>query len=277
MGIRKFNPTTSSRRGMTGYDFAELTKHRPEKALLRPLRKTGGRNAYGRITVRYRGGGHKRMLRLIDFKRDLLEVPGKVVAFEYDPNRSARLALIEYENAPRRYILAPLDLKVGDPVISSDQKDRDIKPGNSLLLRFIPAGTLIHNIELFKGKGGQIVRSAGTSAQIMAKDDNFAHIKLPSGEVRLASLDCRATIGQIGNVEHEAILLGKAGRSNWRGRKPHCRGLAMNPVDHPHGGGEGKSGQGNPHPVTPWGVPTKGYKTRRKAKYSDKFILKRRK
>lgn len=276
MGIKKFKPTTQSRRWMSGPDFSEITKDKPERALTVPLKKSGGRNVFGRVTVRHRGGGHKRMLRIIDFKRDLFEIPAKVIAVEYDPNRSARIALLEYPDKKRRYILAPLELNVGDEVISSNQKETEIKSGNCLLLRYISSGTLIHNIELVKGKGGQIVRSAGSCAQIMAKDDKFAHVKLPSGEVRLISLDCRATIGQTGNIEHEAITLGKAGRSRWLGIKPTVRGLAMNPVDHPHGGGEGKSGQGNPHPVTPWGKPTKGYKTRRKQKYSDKFIIKRR-
>jgi large subunit ribosomal protein L2 len=217
------------------------------------------------------------MLRIIDFKRDLLEVSGKVVGIEYDPNRSARIALVEYPNKEKRYILAPLGLQVGNEIISSNQKDIEIKVGNALLLRYIPQGTLIHNIELLRGHGGQIVRSAGTSAQIMAKEGEFAHVKVPSGEVRLINLDCRATIGQLSNIEHEAISIGKAGRSRWLGIKPTVRGLAMNPIDHPHGGGEGKSGQGNPHPVSPWGKPTKGFKTRRDNKYSNKFIIKRRK
>jgi large subunit ribosomal protein L2 len=277
MGNRKYNPTTPSRRWMTVSDFSEITNDKPKKSLLVPLRKTGGRNAYGRITVRHRGGGHKRMLRIIDFKRDIFDVPAKVISIEYDPNRSTRIALVEYPTKEKRYILAPVDLKVGDLVISSNQKDVEIKSGNSLLLRYAPQGTLIHNIELSKGKGGQIVRSAGSSAQIMAKEGEYAHVKLPSGEVRIISLDCRATIGQLGNIEHEAITMGKAGRSRWLGIRPTVRGLAMNPFDHPHGGGEGKSGQGNPHPVTPWGKPTKGYKTRNRNKYSNKFIVKRRK
>jgi large subunit ribosomal protein L2 len=277
MGIKKFKPTTSSKRGMIGPDFSEITKDRPEKSLITALRKTGGRNVHGRITVRHQGGGHKRMLRIIDFKRGFIDEPAKVIAIEYDPNRSARIALVEYANKEKRYIIAPLGLNVGDTVISSNQKDTEIKTGNCLLLRYIPSGTLIHNVELNKGKGGQIVRSAGSSAQIMAKEGDSAHLRLPSGEIRLVSLDCHATIGQIGNVEHEAIRLGKAGKSRWLGIRPTVRGLAMNPVDHPHGGGEGKSGQGNPHPVTPWGIPTKGYKTRRKQKYSDRFIIKRRK
>lgn len=262
---------------MSGSDFSEITKKKPEKSLLMPLKKHGGRNAYGRITVRHQGGGHKQMMRIIDFKRDLFEVPAKVIAIEYDPNRSARIALLEYPDKKKRYILAPLGLNVGETIISSNQKDAEIKTGNCLLLRYIPSGTLIHNIELMKGQGGQIVRSAGTSAQIMAKEEQIAHVRLPSGEVRLVSLDCHATIGQMGNVEHEALSLGKAGKKRWLGVRPTVRGLAMNPVDHPHGGGEGKSGQGNPHPVSPWGKPTKGYKTRKKVRYSNKFIIKRRK
>jgi large subunit ribosomal protein L2 len=275
MAIKKFKPTTHSRRWMTGADFSEITKTKPEKSLTMPLKKTGGRNVYGRITVRHHGGGHKRKLRLIDFKRDLFGTPAKVTAIEYDPNRSTRIALVEYPNKEKRYILAPLGLKTGDEVISSNEKDVEIKIGNCFLLRYIPSGTLIHNIELFKGKGGQIVRSAGGSAQIMAKEGDFAHTRLPSGEVRLISLDCHATIGQLSNIEHEALSIGKAGRVRWMGIRPTVRGLAMNPVDHPHGGGEGKSGQGNPHPVSPWGMPTKGFKTRKKGKYSDKFIIKR--
>jgi large subunit ribosomal protein L2 len=277
MGIKSFNPTTPSRRHMVSPDFSEITKDKPEKSLLRPLKKTGGRNVYGRVTVRHRGGGHKRMMRIVDFKRDIRETPAKVCSIEYDPNRSSRIALLEYPRNIKKYILAPVGLRVGDEIIASEQKDVEIKVGNCLLLRHIPMGTLIHNIELHKGQGGQIVRSAGTGAQIMAKEGDFAHVRLPSGEVRLISLDCHATVGQVGNIEHEAISLGKAGRSRWLGIKPTVRGLAMNPVDHPHGGGEGKSGQGNPHPVTPWGKPTKGYKTRRGLRYSDKFIIKRRK
>lgn len=275
MALKKYQPTTPSRRWMTGADFSEITKSKPEKSLIVRLNKSGGRNNMGRITVRHHGGGHKRMLRLIDFKRNLLDVTAKVIAIEYDPNRSVRIALVEYPDKKKRYILAPLDLRPGDEIISSDQKDAEIKVGNSLLLRHIPQGTLIHNIELVKGKGAQIVRSAGTSAQIMAKEGKFAQIRLPSGEIRLIHLDCRATIGQLGNIEHEDISVGKAGRSRWLGIRPTVRGLAMNPVDHPHGGGEGKSGQGNPHPVTPWGKPTKGYKTRKKQRYSDTFIIKR--
>ncbi len=277
MGLKKFKPTTHSRRWMSGPDFKEITKNEPEKSLVAPLKKTGGRNNYGRLTVRHRGGGHKRLLRIIDFKRDIFDMPAKVVAIEYDPNRSARIALIEYENKKKSYIIAPLGLQVGDTVVSTNQKDAEIKTGNFLLLRHIPSGTMVHNIEISRGQGGQIVRSAGTSAQIMAKEGNYAHIKLPSGEVRLVSLECHAAIGQVGNIEHEAIMIGKAGRSRWLGIRPTVRGLAMNPVDHPHGGGEGKSGQGNPHPTTPWGKPTKGYKTRKPSRYSDAFIVKRRK
>ena len=262
---------------MTGADFSDLSRKEPEKSLIMRRRNTGGRNVYGRLTVRHIGGGSKKMIRIVDFKRDIMESPAKVIALEYDPGRSARIALLEYPNKEKRYIIAPLGLKVGDEIISSNEKDAEIKAGNNLLLRYIPSGTLIHNIELFKGQGGQIVRGAGTVAQIMAKEGDTAHIRLPSGEVRLVSLDCHATIGQVGNIEHEAIAIGKAGRSRWMGIRPTVRGLAMNPVDHPHGGGEGKSGQGNPHPVTPWGKPTKGYKTRKKKLYSNKFILKRRK
>ncbi|MFA5156363.1 MAG: 50S ribosomal protein L2 [Candidatus Omnitrophota bacterium] len=277
MGIRKFKPTTPSRRWMSGSDFSEITKDKPEKSLIVPVKRSGGRNAYGRITTRHIGGGHKRMLRIIDFKRDLLDVSAKVLAIEYDPNRSSRIALLEYPDKTKRYIVAPLGLKVGEEIVSSNQKEAEIKVGNCLPLRNIPSGTLVHNIELVKGKGGQIVRSAGASAQIMSKEGDFAHLKLPSGEVRLVHLDCRATIGQVSNVEHEAISIGKAGRQRWLGIRPTVRGLAMNPVDHPHGGGEGKSGQGNPHPVTPWGKPTKGYRTRNRNKYSKKFIVRRRK
>ncbi len=277
MALKRYNPTTPSRRFITGNDFAEITKKRPEKALLVPLKKTGGRNNQGRITVRHHGGGAKRMLRIVDFKRDIFDLPAKIIAVEYDPNRTARLALLEYPDKRRRYILAPAEIRVGEEIVSTRDKAVDIKAGNCMPLRAIPSGTLIHNIELYKGKGGQIVRSAGSSAQIMAKEGDFAHVRLPSGEVRLVSLDCQATIGQLSNIEHEAICIGKAGRSRWKGIRPTVRGLAMNPVDHPHGGGEGKSGQGNPHPTTPWGKPTKGYKTRRPNKYSNKFIVKRRK
>jgi large subunit ribosomal protein L2 len=276
MGTIKFRPTTPSRRHMIGHDFKEITKDEPEKSLLSPVKKTGGRNSYGRITMRHRGGGHKRMYRQMDFKRDLMDVAGKIIAIEYDPNRTSRIALVTYPNNEKRYIICPVGLKVGDSVLSSNDKNSEIKEGNSLPLRHIPQGTMIHNIELVKGKGGQIVRSAGASAQIMAKEEPFAHIKLPSGEIRLINLDCRATIGQVSNVDHDAVRLGKAGKSRWLGRKPQSRGSAMNPHDHPHGGGEGKAGQGNPHPVSPWGMPTKGYRTRNRRKYSNKFIVKRR-
>lgn len=277
MGIKKYNPVTPSRRWITQSDFAEVTKDRPEKSLILPLKKSGGRNAYGRITVRHRGGGHKRMMRIVDFKRGLFEVPAKVIAIEYDPNRSARLALLEYPDKTKRYILAPLEIKVGSEVVSSKLKETEIKAGNCMPLRFIPQGTPVHNIELAQGRGGQIARSAGSSAQIMAKEGDLAHIKMPSGEIRLVRLDCHATIGQLGNIEHEALTVGKAGRKRWLGIRPTVRGLAMNPVDHPHGGGEGKSGQGNPHPVSKWGMPTKGYRTRKPKRYSNKFIVKRRK
>lgn len=231
---------------------------------------------YGRITVRHHGGGHKRMYRLIDFKRDRLDALAKVMTIEYDPNRSGRIMLVAYPDGQKRYCIAPLEAKVGDEIISSYKPEVEIKPGNCLPLRHIPLGVAIHNVELKRGKGGQIVRSAGASASITAKEGDIAHIRLPSGEVRLLHLDCRATIGQVSNIEHETITIGKAGRKRWLGIRPTVRGLAMNPVDHPHGGGEGKSGQGNPHPVSPWGQPTKGYKTRKKNKYSDKNIVKRR-
>ena len=277
MAIKKFKPTTHSRRWQVNIDFSEITKEEPERSLISPLKKSGGRNVHGRITVRHRGGGHKRMYRLIDFKRERLDMPAKVIAIEYDPNRSSRLALVEYPDKQRRYILAPLGLKVGDEVVSSRSENVEIKVGNCLSLRHIPQGTFIHNIELISGKGGQIIRSAGSYAQIMAKEGDFAHLKLASGEIRLIDLDCLATVGQVGNIEHEAQVIGKAGKMRWLGIRPTVRGLAMNPVDHPHGGGEGKSGQGNPHPVSKWGMPTKGYKTRNKKKYSSRFILKRRK
>jgi large subunit ribosomal protein L2 len=261
---------------MAGYTFNEITRRDPEKSLLVPLTKTGGRNNAGRITVRHRGGGHKRMLRIVDFKRDLYDMPAKVLSIEYDPNRTARIALVEYQNAAKRYILAPLGLRVNDEVVSTREKNAEIKVGNAMPLRHIPQGTLIHNIEMTPGKGGQIVRSAGASAQIMAKEGVFAHVRIPSGEIRLIPLDCFATVGQVSNVEHEDIVMGKAGRMRWLGKKPQSRGSAMNPVDHPHGGGEGKAGQGNPHPVSPWGQPTKGYKTRKPKRYSNRFIVKRR-
>ena len=277
MGIKKHKPTTPSLRWTQTPDFAEITADKPYKPLLRPIKKTGGRNVYGRITVRHHGGGYKRMYRLIDFKRDRLDETAKVLTIEYDPNRSSRIMLVEYPGGEKRYCIAPLDVRIGDQIISSYKADLEVKPGNCLPLRHIPLGVVIHNIELAKGKGAQIARSAGSSASITAKEGDLAHIRMPSGEVRLVHLDCRASIGQVSNIEHESLVVGKAGRKRWLGIRPTVRGLAMNPVDHPHGGGEGKSGQGNPHPVTPWGKPTKGYRTRKPNKYSDKFIVKRRK
>ncbi|MHB8842116.1 MAG: 50S ribosomal protein L2 [Candidatus Aquicultor sp.] len=273
MGIKKFKPTSAGRRFQTVSDFAEITKKEPEKSLLAPLNKKSGRNNKGRITTRHIGGGHKRRYRIIDFKRNKFGIPGRVEAIEYDPNRSARIALIVYADGEKRYILAPLNLKVGDTVVSGP--DADIKVGNSLPIRRIPLGTIIHNIELKPGKGGQLARSAGTSAQLMAKEGNYAHLRLPSGEVRMVFMECYASIGQVGNAEHELISVGKAGRSRWLGIRPTVRGTAMNPVDHPHGGGEGKATPGR-HPVTPWGKPTLGYRTRG-TKQSDKYIVKPRK
>ncbi len=272
MALISRKPTSPGRRFQTVPDFAEITRTTPEKSLVKGLKSTGGRNNLGRITSRHRGAGHKRLYRLIDFKRDKVGVPAKVATIEYDPNRSARIALLHYVDGEKRYILAPLELKVGDQVISSHEAD--IKPGNALPLQNIPAGTLVHNVELKPGKGGQLARSAGAAVQLMAKEGKNAHLKLPSGEVRMVLLSCRATIGQLGNVEHENVSLGKAGRQRWLGQRPQSRGVAMNPVDHPMGGGEGKSSGGR-HPVTPWGKPTKGYKTR-KPKDSDRYIVKRR-
>lgn len=276
MGLKRFKPITNGLRHAILPDFAEITKGKPEKSLLVPIKSTGGRNSYGRITCRFRGGAHKRMYRLIDFKRDRIDIDAKVVAIEYDPNRSARIALIEYTDGLKSYILAPLELKVGDVVVSTITKDVDFKPGNCMPLRRIPLGAAVHNVELKPGQGGQIARSAGVSAQLLAKEGGIAFLRMPSSEVRKVSVDCRSTIGQIGNVEHESVSIGKAGRSRWKGRRGHCRGVVMNPVDHPHGGGEGKAPQGNPHPVTPWGKPTKGYKTRKKQKYSNQSIVRRR-
>ena len=272
MAIKKFKPTTPSLRFRTVADFSGLAKKDPEKSLLEPLKKKGGRNNKGRITMRRRGGGHKRTYRRIDFKRDKLGIPSKVAAVEYDPNRSARIALLQYADGEKRYILAPDGIKVGDEIVAG--AGADIKPGNALPLERIPLGTEVHNVELIHGRGGQIVRSAGAAAQIMAKEGNHVQLKLPSGEVRMVRKECFATVGQVGNLEHENIVVGKAGKSRWLGVRPHVRGVAMNPVDHPHGGGEGKSSGGR-HPVTPWGVPTKGYKTRHK-KRSDKMIVRRR-
>ena len=273
MALKVYRPTSPGRRGMTGATFEEITKDKPEKSLLLPLKKRAGRNNQGRMTVRHRGGGAKRRLRIIDFKRDKIGVPGKVAAIEYDPNRSARIALIYYADGDKRYILAPLGLNIGDIIKSGN--GAEIKPGNALPLKLIPSGTLVHNIELQKGRGGQLVRSAGMAAQIVAKEGKYTLIRLPSGEARRINSDCIATIGQVGNVDHQGIKLGKAGRKRWMGWRPTVRGSAMTPRDHPHGGGEGRSPIGLPGPKTPWGKPALGYKTR-KPKASDKMIVKRR-
>jgi large subunit ribosomal protein L2 len=275
MAIKHYNPTSPSRRYMTTLTSEEATKKKPEKSLLEPLKNKGGRNSYGRITVRHRGGGTKQKYRIIDFKRDKDGVKAKVAAIEYDPNRTANIALLHYADGEKRYILAPVDLKAGDIVESG--KGADIKPGNALPLANIPTGTLVHNIELKPGKGGQLVRSAGNAAQLIAKEGNYAQLRLPSGEVRMVSLNCKATVGQVGNIEHENISIGKAGRKRWMGLRPRVRGVVMNPVDHPHGGGEGKAPIGRPTPVTPWGKPTLGYKTRDKKKKSNQYIVKKRK
>ncbi|MFQ5892744.1 MAG: 50S ribosomal protein L2 [Nitrospinota bacterium] len=272
MGIKHFKPTSPGRRFQSVLTTEDLTPKKPEKRLTRGLRKRGGRNSAGRITARHRGGGHKRKYRQIDFKRDKTGVPARVAALEYDPNRSARIALLHYADGEKRYIIAPLNLKPGDEVVSGPPAD--IKPGNAMPLRHIPLGTIVHNVELTKGRGGQLVRSAGTGAQLMAKEGDYVQLRLSSGEVRMVHRECQATIGQVGNPDHENISLGKAGRARWLGRRPRVRGVAMNPVDHPHGGGEGKSSGGR-HPSTPWGKPTKGYKTRRK-KPSDRYIVRRR-
>jgi large subunit ribosomal protein L2 len=273
VALKAYRPTSPGRRGMTGSSFEEITKKKPEKSLLQPLKKKAGRNTQGRITVRHRGGGAKRRLRLIDFKRDKLGVPGRVAAIEYDPNRSAYLALIYYADGDKRYILAPQGLGVGDVIKAG--KDAELKPGNTLPLRLMPSGTLIHNIELVVGRGGQLVRSAGAAAQLMAKEGEQTLVRLPSGEVRRFRSDCMATIGQVGNIDHQNIKLGKAGRKRWLGWRPTVRGSAMTPRDHPHGGGEGRSPVGMPGPKTPWGKPALGYKTR-KPKASDRMIVKRR-
>ncbi|TRZ78042.1 MAG: 50S ribosomal protein L2 [Deltaproteobacteria bacterium] len=272
MAIRKYKPTSPGRRFQTCSDFDEITRTVPEKSLLIPLKRTGGRNCYGRITMRHVGGGHKRRYRAIDFRRDKVEIPAKVAELEYDPNRSSRIALLHYLDGEKRYIIAPSKMDVGDTVVSSERAD--IKPGNTMPIKNIPLGSLIHNVELKVGRGGQLIRSAGTYGQLMAKEEGYAQVRLPSGEVRKILLDCKATIGQVGNIDHENISIGKAGRSRWLGRRPKVRGVAMNPVDHPMGGGEGKSSGGR-HPCTPWGVPTKGHKTR-KNKNTDKYIVKRR-
>ena len=273
MPVKKFKPTTPGRRGMTVASFVEITKSTPEESLLRPLHKKGGRNNNGRITSRWIGGGHKRQYRLIDFKRDKDGVPAKVASIEYDPNRSARIALLQYQDGEKRYILAPVGVKVGSSIRSGEGSE--IQPGNCMPLRFIPVGTMVHAIELKPMKGAQMARSAGSAVQLLAKEGEFATLRLPSGEVRIVSRDCRATIGQVGNLEHENINIGKAGRSRWMGKRPEVRGVVMNPVDHPHGGGEGRTSGGR-HPVSPWGQPTKGYKTRKKKNPTSKYILKRR-
>ena len=273
MALKTYRPTSPGRRGMTGSTFAEITKSKPEKSLLMPLKKNAGRNNQGRISVRHRGGGAKRRLRIIDFKREKYGIPGRVAAIEYDPNRSANIALIFYVDGDKRYILAPQGLNVDDMVESGE--NAELKPGNALPLKQIPSGTLIHNIEMEKGRGAQMVRSAGGAAQLMAKEGEYTLIRLPSGEMRRIRSDCMATIGQVGNIEHQNIEMGKAGRIRWLGRRPQVRGSAMNPRDHPHGGGEGRSPVGMPGPKTPWGKPALGYKTR-KPKASDKLIVKRR-
>ncbi len=272
MPIKNFRPTSPGRRFMTVLVDPDLTKCEPEKSLLQPLKKTGGRNCYGRVTCRHRGGGHKRKYRIIDFKRDKTGIPAKVATIEYDPNRSARIALLKYVDGEKRYIIAPVGLRVGDTVIADDTAD--VRPGNCLPLKSIPLGTLVHNVEMRPGKGGQIVRSAGAAAQVMAKEGKYVQLRLPSGEVRMFLETCKATVGQVGNLDHENISYGKAGRTRWMGRRPRVRGVAMNPVDHPMGGGEGKSSGGR-HPCSPWGWPTKGYKTRKK-KPSDAFIVRKR-
>lgn len=274
MAIKGFKPYSPGRRFMTVSSFDEITTDKPEKSLVRPLKKTGGRNQQGRLTVRHKGGGHKRLYRIIDFKRKKDGIPAKVATIEYDPNRSARIALLHYVDGEKRYILAPNGLKVGDKVESGPEAD--IKVGNTLPMKNIPVGTMLHNIELKIGKGAQLVRSAGASAQLMAKEGNYALIRMPSGEIRKIHVNCRATIGQVGNIDHENITLGKAGRSRWLGIRPENRGVAMNPNDHPHGGGEGRSPVGRKHPVTKWGKCAMGAKTRKKKKASNKFIVKRR-
>ena len=274
MATKSFKPTTPSRRNMSVIDYSGLSKVEPEKSLLAPLNKKSGRNSYGRITVRHRGGGNRKKYRLIDFKRQKFDISGKVLTLEYDPNRSAHIALIQYEDGEKRYIIAPNGLKVGDTILAG--KDADIKPGNALPLENIPTGTFIHNVELYPGKGAQLARAAGNMAQLMAKEGRLALLRLPSGELRNVPINCMATIGQVGNLDHENVKIGKAGRKRNMGIRPTVRGSVMNPNDHPHGGGEGKSPVGRPGPVTPWGKPALGYKTRKKHKSSDKFIVRRR-
>jgi large subunit ribosomal protein L2 len=273
MGLKSYKPTSAGRRLMTVSDFAEITKSKPEKKLTKAIRKTGGRNAHGHITTRHMGGGHKRRYRLIDWRREKDGVPAKVAAIEYDPNRTARIALLHYKDGEKRYILAPVGLNVGDTLVSGEGVD--IRPGNALPIRSIPVGTVLHNVEAQPGSGGKLIRSAGSFGQLMAKEGAYAQIRMPSGEVRMVLQDCKATIGQLSNIENASIRVGKAGKSRWLGIRPTVRGLAMNPVDHPHGGGEGKSGQGNPHPVSPWGQKTKGLKTRNNRR-TDKLIVTRR-
>ncbi len=274
MAIKFYKPTTNARRNMSVTDYSELSKVAPERSLLVSLKKNSGRNSYGRITVRHRGGGVRTKYRVIDFKRDKAGIPAAVESIEYDPNRSAFIALLKYEDGEKRYILQPVGLKIGDTVVSGE--GADIKPGNALALKDIPTGTVVHNVELYPGRGGQLARAAGNSAQLMAKENGYALLRLPSGELRNVSADCMATIGQVGNVDHENVKIGKAGRKRHMGWRPTVRGSVMNPNDHPHGGGEGKAPIGRPGPVTPWGKPALGYKTRRTKKPSDKLIVKRR-
>ncbi|AWB09859.1 MAG TPA: 50S ribosomal protein L2 [Thermodesulfobium narugense] len=274
MSVKSYKPYTASRRFMTVSSFDEISKDKPEKSLIKGLTKTGGRNNFGRITSRFRGGGHKRLYRQIDFKRDKDGIEAKVVSIEYDPNRSARIALLSYKDGEKRYIISPEGLKVGQTVLSGPEAD--ITVGSCLPLKYIPLGTIVHNVELYPGKGAQLVRSAGAGAQIMSKEGNLVSLRMPSGEVRFVNSNCKATIGQVGNLDHENVSIGKAGRKRWLGRRPHNRGSSMNPVDHPHGGGEGKAPIGHPGPLTPWGKPTLGHKTRKRHKPSDKYILRRR-
>jgi len=273
MGLKSYKPTSAGRRLMTVSDFAEITKSKPEKKLTKAIRKTGGRNVHGHITTRHMGGGHKRRYRVIDWKRNKDGVPAKVASVEYDPNRTARIALLHYKDGEKRYILAPIGVVVGDTLLSGDGVD--IRPGNALPIRSIPVGTVIHNVETQPGSGGQMIRSGGSFGQLMAKEGAYAQVRMPSGEVRKVLQDCKATVGQLSNIENASVRVGKAGKSRWLGIRPTVRGLAMNPVDHPHGGGEGKSGQGNPHPVSPWGQKTKGLKTRNNRR-TDKLIVSRR-
>lgn len=273
MAVKKYKPTTPGLRGMTGYTFEEITKSKPERSLTLPKRKTGGRNMYGRITVRHRGGGHRQRIRLVDFKRNKIGIPARVAAIEYDPNRTARLALLFYVDGEKRYILAPLEVKVGDTLISGPNVE--VRPGNAMPISNIPVGTLIHNVELHQGKGGQLVRAAGGAAQLLAKEGEYAQLRMPSGETRLIRQSCYATVGQVGNLDHSNVKLGKAGRKRHLGIRPTVRGSAMSPRDHPHGGGEGRQPIGMPGPKSPWGKPTLGYRTRRNKK-TDKFIIRRR-